>query len=154
MSRPQLPADERPRSRKRDFWQLDVPLVLSLVLCSTFTVIEAMRATQGVWRSWIYMFEWPMIGAFCIWMWIRFKREPGGGFARRWRERAAQYGAEGQPGGDRSVDGDLGQAPAQDQADDQADDPELAAWRRYQRGLRMQDHAAQPDTPADPAPGR
>ncbi|MFM7147405.1 MAG: hypothetical protein ACKOW5_13845 [Actinomycetales bacterium] len=53
-------------------------------------------------------------------MYVRFKREPGGGFARQWRERAARY--------------------AQDPAE-QAD-PELQAWQAYQR--RVQD---EPDAP-------
>ena len=105
----------RPRSRVRDFWQLDVPLVIALILCTTFTVIEVRRPGEGMWRAWIYMFEWPMIGAFCVWMWVRFKREPGGGFARRWRERAARYA---------------------DPSSEEAADPELAAWREYQRGLK------------------
>jgi hypothetical protein len=115
-------SDERPRSRMRDFWQLDVPLVLALIMCTTFTVIEVMRAAEGVWRAWVYMVEWPLIGAFCVWMWVRFKREPGGGFARKWRERADRIAQEAQQAQEAQV------APEEP-------DPELAAWREYQRTL-------------------
>ena len=42
------------------------------------------------------MVEWPLIGAFCIWIWFRFRREGGsfGGMTRRWRERVARYEEE------------------------------------------------------------
>lgn len=106
-------AAPRPRSRVRDFWQLDIPLVIALILCTTFTIIEVQRASEGVWRAWVYMVEWPLIGAFCIWIWYRFKRESGGGFVRQWKARAARF--------------------AQDR--DQ-EDPQLKAWRDYQRQVR------------------
>lgn len=112
--------NESRRRRLRDLWQLDLPLVLALALCTTFTVIEGMRAADGVWRAWIYMFEWPLIGAFCVWIWVRFKREPGGGFARRWRERAQRFAEEPQ--------GEI--------------DPDLQAWQAYQR--RVQDEQGSP----------
>ena len=124
--RPDPPA----RSRWRDVWTLHIPLVLVLALCVGATVIEFRRANEGVWRAWIYLFEWPLIGAFAVWMWVRFRREAGGGFARRWRERverAAQPPAEAP-----------GASPA---------DPELQAWRDYQRGLGRPG-SADPDRPA------
>lgn len=112
---------QRPvRSRWRDVWTLHIPLVLVLALCISATVIEFRRANEGVWRAWIYLFEWPLIGAFAVWMWVRFRREAGGGFARRWRERA-ERAAQPDP------EPDPGPAPPAD--------PELEAWRDYQRGL-------------------
>jgi len=102
-----------PRSRARDFWQLDLPLVVALILCTVFTVVEVQRASEGVWRAWVYMVEWPLIGAFCIWIWYRFKRESGGGFVRQWKQRVARYTAERE-----------------------SDDPQLQAWREYQRQVR------------------
>lgn len=120
---PDLPDDKPRRSRARDFWQLDVPLAVVLVLCTVITVIEYRRANEGVWRAWIYLFEWPMIAGFAIWIWYRFKHE-GGGFVQKWKSRVAQYEAE---------------ADAQDRARTVTDDPEdaeLAAWRQQQRALR------------------
>lgn len=121
-----------PRSRAKDFWQLDVPLAVVLVLCTVITVIEYRRANEGVWRAWIYLFEWPMIAAFAIWIWYRFKHEGvTGGFVQRWKSRVAQYEAE---------------ADALERQQDRQDDPddaELAAWRRQQRELRSQDRQSE-----------
>lgn len=107
------------RSRWRDLWTLHIPLVVVLALCIGATVIEFQRANEGVWRAWIYLFEWPLIAAFAIWMWVRFRREAGGGFVRRWRERVERAAQ-----------------PAEEQADPEPPaDPGLQAWRDYQRGL-------------------
>ena len=118
------------RSRWRDVWTLHLPLVIVLALCIGATVIEFRRANEGVWRAWIYLFEWPLIGAFAVWMWVRFRREAGGGFARRWRERVERAAAPGVPAAE--------EAPA---------DPDLQAWREYQRGLGRPG-SADPDGPA------
>ena len=115
--------DERPpRNRKRDFWQLDVPLALVLILCTTLTVIELSRATDGIWRAWVYTFEWPLIGAFAIWMWWRFRTEgnPVRGATRRWRDRVAQYEAEA-----TAQEAEVGAPSEREQ------DPDLDAWRTY-----------------------
>ena len=87
------------RSWVKDIWQLHIPLLLALALCTTATVIEIRRADQVVWRAWIYLFEWPMIGAFCIWMWWRLWREGSVKKARtsltdRWRAKVARIEAE------------------------------------------------------------
>lgn len=126
--------DEQPvkRSRARDFWQLDLPLAVVLTLCAVITVIEYTRATEGVWRAWIYLFEWPMIGAFAIWIWYRFKHESGGGFVRRWRERVAAMAPDA---------ADLEGAPA---PPPEPADLELEAWRAYQRSVRDADPTPPP----------
>lgn len=130
---------ERPaRSRWRDVWTLHIPLVLVLALCISATVIEFRRANEGVWRAWIYLFEWPLIAAFAIWMWVRFRREAGGGFARRWRERVERANAE--PEDELMTDG-----PAARPAE--PEDPQLRAWRDYQRGLGRPG-TTDPDGPA------
>ena len=127
MTPPPEAQEERPRSRARDFWTLDVPLVIALIICTTATVIELRRATEGNWRAWVYSVEWPMIGAFCVWMWIRFRRQGASvsGMTQRWRDRAASYADE--DGTERAA------APV---------DPDLAAWQEYQRGVRNGDRSA------------
>ena len=122
------PTAKPTRSRARDFWQLDVPLVLVLILCVVATVIEVARANEGVWRAWIYLFEWPLIGAFAVWIWYRFKHEDGGGFVRRWRERVARLEAEAVVDADARPD--VPPAPT---------DPDLEAWQEYQRDLRRRE---------------
>jgi hypothetical protein len=133
------PGDEMPRARKRmrDFWQLDVPLVVVLVLCTVITIVEVRRAGDGVWRAWFYMFEWPLIAAFTIWIWHRFRTEgnPVQGTAQRWRDRVAAYEAE---------------AAAQDEpshtaATESEVDPGTAAWQEYQRDLHRREPPGGPD---------
>lgn len=125
MNPPPEAQEPRPRSRVRDFWTLDVPLAIALIICTTATVVELRRATEGNWRAWVYSVEWPMIGAFCVWMWIRFRRQGASvsgsvsGMAQRWRDRAESYANE-----DRQ---ESAPAPV---------DPDLAAWQEYQRGVR------------------
>ena len=127
---PDAPPPERGRSRWRDVLTLHIPLVLVLTLCTVLTVVEFRRANEGVWRAWIYLFEWPLIAAFAIWMWVRFRREAGGGFARQWRERVERVrAAEVHPGQDAEPRAE-GAAAA---------DPELQAWHDYQRRIRDAD---------------
>jgi hypothetical protein len=72
---PTLTAEELKAKRKRDFWTLDIPLVFGLALCTTFTVIEIVRAFDGNGRALAYAFQWPTIGAIIVWIWFRYKRE-------------------------------------------------------------------------------
>jgi len=110
---PPPPAPARPRSRARDLWQLDIPLVFGLSLCTILTIVEARRAGEGFWRAWVYTFEWPIIGAFIIWIWWRYKHEGQltKGMVRRWRQRVDRYEREARDA-------------------DASDDPGLAAWRQ------------------------
>ena len=71
----QLTAEELKAKRKKDFWTLDLPLVFGLSLCTTFTIIEAVRGFDGNGRALAYAFQWPTIGAIIIWIWYRYKRE-------------------------------------------------------------------------------
>ena len=136
MPRPDDDSERPPRNRVRDFWQLDVPLVVVLLLCAGITVIEARRAGDGVWRAWIYMFEWPLIAAFTIWIWHRFRTEgnPVKGTAQRWRDRVATYERE---------------STAQDEdvcAPDEAEvDPAVAEWQAYQRDLHRREPPGGPE---------
>ena len=132
-----------PRDRAKDFWQLDLPLVLVLILCTVITIIEYRRANEGVWRAWIYLFEWPMIAAFAVWMWYRFKHDDGRrGFVQRWKDRVAQYEAEDDDA--RRVRAEGAQQAAREEAARRIEeDPELRRWREYQAGL---------SDPGDPKP--
>lgn len=115
-----------PRNRQRDIWQLHIPLVLVLTLCTTLTVIEVSRAADGNWRSWVYSFEWPAIGAFAIWMWYRFRTEgnPVKGITRRWNERVQKYQDEAA-------------------ADESQKDPQAQAWQAYVDDLHRREPPGQ-----------
>ena len=116
---------ERDRRRKQ-FWQLHVPLAVALLVCTTATVIEFSRATEGVTRAWAYTFQWPLFGLFAIWMWVRYRREdrgdrredsgdtrmrrnPFSGLTEHWRQRVVQAEA----------------------AADAENDEQLAAWEAH-----------------------
>lgn len=71
----ELSPEELKAKRKKDFWTLDLPLIFGLALCTTFTVIEAVRGFDGNGRALAYAFQWPTIGAIIIWIWYRYKRE-------------------------------------------------------------------------------
>jgi hypothetical protein len=117
------------RNRKKDFWTLDVPLVVVLAICISATVIEVGRAGAGNWRAAVYSIEWPIIGAFAIWMWVRFKREGGSfrGITRRWQERVAKFEAEAD-----AAEQVVPREPAKP-------DPELDAWNTYRDGVHKRD---------------
>lgn len=119
-----------PRDRRRkQLWQLHLPLAVALIVCSAATVIEFSRATEGVTRAWAYTFQWPLFGAFAVWMWVRYRREDRGDTGRRrnpfsgmvdhWRERVAR---------------------AQAEADD-AQDQQLAAWQAHVAEMRRREAA-------------
>ncbi len=123
------PINQQAPSRRRNFWQLDIPMVIAVILCSVFTIIEVRRVGEGVWRAWAYAFEWPMIGLFCIWIWYRYRKEGSvtKGFAARWQARVARISAAADE-----------ESSAPDTAPRLAD-PGLDSWRSYVADLQRRD---------------
>jgi hypothetical protein len=95
--------------------RLHAGLVAAVVLCSSAFVIEVLRALGGNTLSWAYVFEWPLLLGYAIYMWQRLVRE----------ERT------GTP---------LVAAPVDPDAD-AADEAERAAWNRYLAELHAADTA-------------
>ena len=122
------------RSRWRDFWQLHVPLVLVLALCTAATIIEARRAEEGVLRAWAYMIEWPLIGAFAVWIWYRYRHEGRvtTNFAEKWKVRVEQITAEADA--EEALRSTSGAASSDTL---EAADPELEAWQTYVKDLEQ-----------------
>ncbi len=123
------PVNKKAPSRRRNFWQLDIPMVFAVILCSVYTVIEVRRVSEGVWRAWAYSFEWPMIGLFCIWIWYRYRKEGSvaKGFAARWQARVARISAAADE-----------ESSAPDTAPKLAD-PGLDSWRSHVADLQRRD---------------
>lgn len=132
----------RARGGWRDFWQLHVPLVLVLSLCTFITIIEVRRASEGVWRAWAYMFEWPLIGLFTIWIWHRYRTEGSvtKGLVAKWRERVGRVTAE--------ADAAAASAASRGEPDATPSDPQLEAWTSYVDDLRRR------EPPGPPPPSR
>ena len=87
---------DQPRSRVKDLWQLHLPLVIVLAFCTVATIVEFQRARQGVDRAWAYTFQWPIIGAFAVVVWNRYRKH--GSITRSisdyFRKRVARFEAE------------------------------------------------------------
>ena len=147
-SAPQEP--RRTRGGWRDFWQLHVPLVLVLTLCTVITIIEVRRASEGVWRAWAYMVEWPLIGLFTIWIWHRYRTEGSvtKGLAARWRDRVARLSAESDAATPTPTPTATATATAAHSPAPQADDPELDAWTAYVTDLRRREPPGSPPSTA------
>jgi len=62
-------------------------LVVGLALCTAAFVFELRRAEGGNELSWAYVFEWPLLGLFAVYMWWKLLH-PGFTF-RRAREKPA-----------------------------------------------------------------
>ena len=57
-------------------WKAHVTLAFGLALCVAAFWIEIGRALGGNALSWAYVFEWPLLGAFAVYMWWQVIR-PG-----------------------------------------------------------------------------
>jgi len=115
------------RSRRvKDFWQLHVPLVVVLALCTFATIVEYNRAQEGVDRAWAYTFQWPIIGAFAFLVWNRYRKHGSitKSISRYFRERAARFTAE---------------AEAAESAPGTPVDADELAWREHVRELQRRD---------------
>ena len=114
---------EEKRSKVKDFWQLHIPLVLVLALCTFATIIEARRASEGVDRALVYTFQWPLIGVFAIVVWNRYRKHGNltKWFTDRYRDRIRQFQRE-----DAEIRTEV-------------TDPDEIAWREHLQELRRSD---------------
>lgn len=127
------PTPERPRSRARDFWTLHVVLIVVLVLCTYATIVEGSRALDGNWRAVFYTFEWPLIGAFAIVVWNRYRRH--GSLSLRFKERWDRRIASFQDADEREA----AEAAAKAQAEAERTTPEALAWQEHVARLNREE---------------
>jgi hypothetical protein len=67
---PQPSAPEVPsRLTGADAWRLHLTLACGLLVCVAAFWFELARALGGNALSWAYVFEWPLLGIFAIYMW-------------------------------------------------------------------------------------
>ncbi len=62
--------------------KLHATLVSGLVLCALAFWFELGRAERGNSLSWAYVFEWPLLAVFAVYMWWKFLH-PGGDGAKK-----------------------------------------------------------------------
>ena len=120
--------------RWKDILTLHLPLVIVLALCTYATINQYVRAQQGVQRSWVYTFQWPIIGAFAIVVWNRYRKHGNvtKWFTDRYRKRIESYRAEAEA------------AEAAEAVEPAPVDPDEVAWRAYVEDLQRQDRTHEP----------
>lgn len=140
---------EEKRSRVKDLWQLHLPLVVVLALCTFATVVEYGRAQQGVDRAWVYTIQWPIIGLFAVVVWNRYRKH--GSITRSisnyFRSRAARFEAEAIAEEERARAEAAGETVEVEEVD-----PDEVAWREHVRRLHELDPPGGP--PSERSPGR
>ncbi len=67
---PERSRDERLRGPEAV--RLHITLAVGLVLCAAAFWFELTRALGGNALSWAYVFEWPLLAVFAVYMWSRF----------------------------------------------------------------------------------
>jgi len=97
-------------------------LVLGLALCAGAFWFEIGRAERGNALSWAYVFEWPLLGMFAIYMWWKILHP---GVATKWRRRTRPAIAQEYEG-------------------------MLAAWQEHQRDLEAARRADEGEVPIPP----
>lgn len=50
-------------------------LVAAEAICATAFAIELSRAESGNTLSWAYVFEWPILGAYAVYVWRKLRRD-------------------------------------------------------------------------------
>jgi hypothetical protein len=60
------------RVRGSEALRLHLTLAASLALCAGAFWFELGRALGGNALSWAYVFEWPLLGVFAVYMWWKF----------------------------------------------------------------------------------
>ena len=62
----------------KNIFRIHVGLFLAELICVPAFVIELLRAIGGNELSWAYVFEWPALGIYAIYMWRKMLREERG----------------------------------------------------------------------------
>lgn len=55
--------------------RVHLALVLAELVCASAFVVELKRAESGNTLSWAYVFEWPILGAYAVYMWRKLRHE-------------------------------------------------------------------------------
>jgi hypothetical protein len=66
------------KSQSKNIFRIHLGLLLAELICIPAFVIEMIRALGGNELSWAYVFEWPALGAYAIYMWRKMILEERG----------------------------------------------------------------------------
>ncbi len=56
-------------------WRIHLGLFVAEAICLSAFVIELSRALSGNPLSWAYVVEWPVLGAYAVYMWRKLLRD-------------------------------------------------------------------------------
>ena len=102
-------------------FRIHLGLLLAELICIPAFIFEVTRALKGNTLSWAYVVEWPILGAYAVYMWRKMLRE----------ERAEH-------------DGTAPQAVAEE-----SDDPQLRAWNDYLARVHASDQVRESENLLD-----
>ena len=113
------------KQKRKDFWQLHVPLAVVLAFCAYATVIEFGRAQEGITRAWVYTFQWPIIGIFAVVVWNRYRKHGSltKSISKYFRDRAKRFEA-------------MEEVPVLPESTPM--DADEAAWKEYVRKMQQE----------------
>jgi hypothetical protein len=64
-------------------FRISVGLFIAELICITAFIFELRRALGGNTLSWAYVFEWPLLGLYAVYMWHKLLQEEHGDSSRR-----------------------------------------------------------------------
>jgi hypothetical protein len=67
----------------KNTFRINLGLFLAELICIPAFIFEVKRALGGNTLSWAYVFEWPLLGGYAVYMWRRLLQEERGEGPRR-----------------------------------------------------------------------
>ncbi len=64
-------------------WRINLGLAVAELICVTAFVIEVKRALGGNTLSWAYVFEWPALALYAVYMWRKLRQDVRGEASER-----------------------------------------------------------------------
>ena len=65
-------------AEKHSSFKINLGLFLAELICIPAFIIEVKRALDGNTLSWAYVFEWPLLGGYAVYMWHKLLQEERG----------------------------------------------------------------------------
>ena len=66
------------KPQSKNIFRIHLGLFLAELICIPAFIIEMFRALGGNELSWAYVFEWPALGCYAIYMWRKLLQEERG----------------------------------------------------------------------------
>ena len=77
-------------AQPKNIFRIHLGLFLAELICIPAFIIEIFRALGGNELSWAYVFEWPLLGGYAVYMWYKMLKDERGETAPRPRARTEE----------------------------------------------------------------